>query len=289
MTRRELIAGALTAPVLLAKGRIDRNRISATTDEIGRTPQEALDFASQFRLRWVELRNVPGSNPLRNYALLSEAEIKRAEVAFAANGTKVSFLRSDLLKFAWPGASDANIRWESRKDDIHKACVTARLLDCDKLGVFTGQRVSDPKTAFQRIADELGQLAEIAGTYGVNLLIENEPSQNIGTSREIAGLMALLTSKWVGYNWNPQNDVPLKEKPFPDGYSALPKKRMLNAQFSSKGILRESPERLDWAGIVKALEKDGFAYRLGLETQVSDDTMRTAAHESMENMMRIVG
>ena len=73
MTRRELLAAALTTPALLAKTRIDKTRISAITDEIGLTPQDSLDFAKQYGLRWIELRNVPGSKPAREYAFLSEA------------------------------------------------------------------------------------------------------------------------------------------------------------------------------------------------------------------------
>jgi len=306
MTRRELLAATLTAPALLGKTRIDRTRISAITDEIGLTPQESLDFAKQYGLRWIELRDVPGSKPAREYAFLSEAEVKEAAASFAANGLKVSFVNTGLLKFAWPGTepvrkrpetdeakskrlASEQKRWDARKDDVHRACVAANILGCDKTRVFAGQRVADPKTVYQRIADEIGPLAEIAGTYKVHLLIENEASQNIGTSQEIADIMPLLPSKWVGYNWDPQNALPLKEIPFPDGYAVLPKKRMLNLQFKGKGIMEKSPEKLDWAAIVKALEKDGYQYELGLETHLFDGTLIAAAHESMETMMRIVG
>ena len=42
MTRRELLAGVITAASLPAKPtKIDRSRISAITDEIGKTPQAA--------------------------------------------------------------------------------------------------------------------------------------------------------------------------------------------------------------------------------------------------------
>jgi sugar phosphate isomerase/epimerase len=306
MTRRELIAAALTAPALFGKTRIDKARISAITDEIGLTPQDSLDFARQYHLRWIELRNVPGSKPGREYAFLSEAEVKEAATSFAANGLKVSFVNTGLLKFTWPGTEPARRRpeteearakrlaseqkkWDARKDDVHKACVAANILGCDKLRVFAGQRVADPKTVYQRVADEIGPLGEIAGTYKVHLLVENEASQNIGTSQELADIMPMLPSKWIGYNWDPQNALPLKEIPWPDGYAVLPKKRMLNLQFKGKGIMANSPEKLDWAAIVKALDKDGYPGELGLETHLFDGTLIAAAHESMENMLRIVG
>jgi hypothetical protein len=103
MTRRELIAAALTAPALFGKTRIDKSRISAITDEIGLTPDDALDFAKQYHLRCVELRNVPGSKPGKEYAFLSEAEVKQAATSFEADGLKVSFINTGLLKYGWPG------------------------------------------------------------------------------------------------------------------------------------------------------------------------------------------
>jgi L-ribulose-5-phosphate 3-epimerase len=306
MTRRELLAAALTAPALFGKTRIDKTRISAITDEIGLTPQDSLDFAKQYGLRWIELRNVPGSKPGKEYAFLTEPEVKEAATSFAANGLKVSFVNTGLLKFGWPGTEPARRRpeadaakakrladeqklWDARKDDVHRACASANILGCDKLRVFTGTRVAEPKTVYQRVADEIGPLAEITGTYKVHLLIENEASQNIGTSQEIADIMPMLPSKWIGYNWDPQNALPLKEVPWPDGYSVLPKKRMLNLQFKGKGIMEKSPEKLDWAAIVKALDKDGYQGQLGLETHLFDGTLIAAAHESMETMLRIVG
>jgi sugar phosphate isomerase/epimerase len=306
MTRRELLAAALTAPALLAKTRIDKTHISAITDEIGLTPQDSLDFAKQYGLRWIELRNVPGSKPGKEYAFLAEPEVKEAAASFAGHGLKVSFVNTGLLKFTWPGtealrkrpeADEARAkrlaseqkRWDARKDDVHKACVSANILGCDKLRVFAGTRVADPKTVYQRIVDEMMPLAEIAGTYNVHLLVENEASQNIGTSQELADIMPMLPSKWIGYNWDPQNALPLHEVPWPNGYAVLPKKRMLNLQFKGKGIMEKSPEKLDWASIVKALDKDGYQGQLGLETHLFDGTLIAAAHESMATMMRIVG
>jgi L-ribulose-5-phosphate 3-epimerase len=306
MTRRELIAATLTAPALFGKSRIDKSRISAITDEIGLTPEDALDFAKQYRLQCIELRNVPGSKPGKEYAFLSEAEVKQAATSFEANGLKVSFINTGLLKYGWPGtepirkkpeAEEARAkrlaseqkRWDARKDDVKRACTAANILGCDKLRVFTGSRVADPKTVYKRIADEVQELSEIAATFKVYLLIENEASQNIGTSQELADIMAMLPSKWIGLNWDPQNALPLKEVPFPDGYAVLPRKKILNIQFKGKGIMASSPEKLDWAGIVKALEKDSYQYRIGLETHLFDGTLIQAAHESMEDMLRIVG
>src|ERR1035441_7774496 len=93
--------------------------------------------------------------------------------------------------------------------------------------VFAGTRVADPTTVYQRIADTLGEMSQLAEKEKVYLLIENEGSQSVATAAEIADVMKLIPSPWVGYNWDPHNAYG-KEKAYPEGYGLLPKARMLN-------------------------------------------------------------
>jgi sugar phosphate isomerase/epimerase len=303
MTRRELLASSLLAPALFAKSRIDKTRISAITDEIGLTANDAIEFAKRYGLQWVELRSVPEKK--KEYAFLPEPELKEAEASFKANGLRVSFLNTSLMKFGWPGtepvrrrpetpeAHDKRIaaeakRWERHMDDLKQACTAANILGVDKMRVFTGSRVAEPQSVYPRLAEVIGDMAEISGKFKVHLLIENEASQNVGTSVELAEILKLLPSKWIGFNWDPQNALPLKEKPFPDGYEALPKKRMLNAQIKGKGVM-DNPEKLDWKSILQAMQRDGYPYEIGLETHIFDGTLIEAANISMKEILHIVG
>ena len=65
ITRRRLLAGAATlaaASRLSAfRSRITKASISAITDEIGKTQADAIDFAHQYGLSFIELRNLPES------------------------------------------------------------------------------------------------------------------------------------------------------------------------------------------------------------------------------------
>jgi hypothetical protein len=61
MKRREFVAAIASAPFLHAKNRIDMSRIAALTDEVAKSPAEAIAFVKKYGLTWVELRNVPGS------------------------------------------------------------------------------------------------------------------------------------------------------------------------------------------------------------------------------------
>jgi sugar phosphate isomerase/epimerase len=307
MTRREIVAAASAAAFaarLRARGHWDKSRISAITDEIGTSTDESIAFAHQYGLQFVELRNPPGNK--KEYFALTEPEIKADAVRFQKEGLKISFLNTSLLKFTWPGSEPAHqrpedpdvrekrlaaekARWDRRMDDLHLIIRCAQIMGCDKARVFTGERVADPKTMYQRIADAIGEMALTAEREKIYLLIENESTQNIGTSPELADIMKLIPSKWVGYNWDPFNAYQYnKEIAYPDGYNALPKSRMLNIQVKARGVMPDSPEKEDWKGIMVALEKDGYKGKIGLETHTPMSTRIQDAHASMEEILRIV-
>jgi sugar phosphate isomerase/epimerase len=308
MTRRTLLAAAAVCTLPLgARNRIDKSRISAITDEIGLTTDESIAFAHKYGLENVEIRNPPKNEPnaRKEYFALTEPEIKADAIRFSKEGLKVSFVNTSLLKFTWPGSEAARkrtetaearekrlaaekARWDNRLDDLHKAIRCTQIMGADKLRVFAGTRVEDPKTMYQQIADALGEMSKVAEKEKVYLLLENEGSQNVGTAQELSDVMKLIPSKWVGYNWDPHNAYG-KEKAYPDGYQALPKARMLNLQIKGKGVMPESPEKEDWKTIMQALEKDGYKHKIGLETHLFDGTLIAAAHKSMEEIMHIVG
>ena len=124
-------------------------------------------------------------------------------------------------------------RWDRRLEDSQTAIRCAHIMGCDKVRVFAGTRVADPTTIYQRIADKLGELSKLAEREKVYFLLENEGSQNVATSQELADVMKLIPSKWVGFNWDPNNAYGM-ETAYPDGYNALPKERMLNLQIKGQ-------------------------------------------------------
>ena len=306
MTRRELLAaGAAFAtcatPLMAAKTHIDKSRISAITDEIGLSTEESIAFAHHYGMQNVEIRNPPGK---REYFTLPEPEIKADADLFAKEGLKVTFVNTSLLKFTWPGTEAARrrtetpeardkrlaaekLRWDQRGEDLQRVIRCAHIMGCDKVRVFAGSRVADPTMVYQMIADTLGEMSKVAEKEKVYLLLENEGSQSVATAAELADVMKLIPSKWVGYNWDPHNAYG-KEKAYPEGYSLLPKERMLNLQIKGKGVMPESPEKEDWRAIFAALNNDGYEGKIGLETHLFDGTLITAAHKSMDEIMKIV-
>ena len=306
MTRRELLAlaAAGAAARLRARTNWDKTHISAITDEIGNTVEEAVAFAHQYGLQWVEIRDRHTVESRKEYFTLSEAEIKTDAQLFAKEGLKVSFINTSLLKFAWPGMEPPRPRpedpaakerrlagekakFDNRMDDLAKAIRCAQWMGCDKVRVFTGNRVAEPPSVFLRVAEVLGEMTALAEKENVYLLIENEGSQNVGTSAELAGIMKAISSKRVAMNWDPHNAYG-KETSYPDGYKLLPLDRLMNVQVKAKGVMPNSPEKEDWKGIMTSLANDGYTGKVGLETHIFDGTLIAAAHTSMEEILRIV-
>jgi sugar phosphate isomerase/epimerase len=252
----------------------------------------------------MELRDRMVGRSRKEYSTCTEAEIKEDALKFQREGIKISFIDASLLKFTWPGLEPARNRpeepdarerrlanekaqFDRRLDDLGKAINLAHLMGCDQIRVFTSNRVREPQTAFPRVAEVLGEMAEVAGKEKIYLVIENEGSQNVGTSAELAEIMKVIPSKWVGMNWDPHNAYG-RETSFPDGYNLLPKNRLMNVHVKAYGVLPGGKEREDWQAIMTALGRDGYEGKVSLETHVYDGTLIEKAHLSMEEMLRIV-
>ncbi len=304
MTRRELLIATLASPALLAKtNKIGQSRLSAISDEIAKTPAAAIAFAKQYGLQWLELRDVPGRKIV--YNALPEAELKAAAKEFQDAGVKISFLNTGMLKFGLPGTEVKRSRAETpeakakrlgseqkrfadRMDELDKAIRAAQILGCTKVRVFAFLRVEEPEKVYPRVVDIIGEMAKVAEREKIQLLLENEASCNVGTSAELATFLKMLPSKALGLNWDPLNAVSLKETVFPDGYSLLPKKRIWNVQIKGRSIL-DYPQKMDWAAMLHALEKDGYQGQVGLETHIFGEEQVQRSHESMQAMLKLVG
>jgi sugar phosphate isomerase/epimerase len=287
LSRRALLAGcaaAAAARSLPAAGaRLTKARIAAITDEIGATQADAIAFAKQHALQWVELRNVPGSK--QEFAFLINPELKRYAAELVENKLKVSLLKTSLLKFSWNDAAEKP-RWDRRREDLIRAITAAQILGTDKIRIFTGARVPDPRTAYPAIVETMRELIPLAENARVRLLIENDATQNIGTCAELAAILNLLPSKTLGFNWDPWNALTPGEAVWPDGYAKLPRARMLNAQIKSEALLPGGP--INCRAMMEAMRRDGYQGEISIATETFDGTFEKA-DGSVRELMHIVG
>jgi sugar phosphate isomerase/epimerase len=289
-----LLAAAIAAlgPRLhAAKPRITKSRVSVITDEVGKTQTDALAFAKQHGLQMVELRTVPETG--KEFAFLSEPELRGYASELAAARIKCSLLKTSLLKFRWPefgGAEAEQKRWDRRKDDAAKAISAAQILGTDKIRLFTGARTANPAGAFPAIVKVLQELIPMAEAARMHLVIENEPTQNVGASAELKSILELLPSRTVGFNWDPQNAIALHETAWPDGYALLPKARMINMQVKAEALAAAGQIR--WRSLFETMQKDGYAGTISLATEVGAlDKPGTfdKANDAIGDLLHIVG
>jgi len=305
VTRRRFLASALVPAALPGKktAPVDRSRISALTDEIARSPQAAIQFLQQYGLRLAELREVPGGGGTYDESL-TEAELRSAAKELKEAGISVSFLDAGSMKYFLPGTEPARrtpesdaarakrvardgTEFERRMDHIRKAINAAKILGAAQVRIFAFGRVAEPMKLMPRIARILEPMVAVAAKEKIRLLVENEGSCNVATCAELAELMKLMPSKWVGVNWDVTNGLAFKETPFPGGYKLLPPNRIGNVHMKGRSLL-DYPERLDWKSIFEVMTKDGYRGAFGLETHIFGAGQIQASHDSMKEILRIL-
>lgn len=294
ISRRGVLCSAAAAASgrLLAFGgnRISPSRLAVLTDECAKTHDAAIEFAKQYDLRWVELRGVPGERT--SYFQLPDERLRSMARSFKDAGLRVSFLNTGMLKFHFPDkapperAARAQAAFDGRLDTLRAAIRAAHEFDVDKIRVFAFMRTEDPAASFPRVVDILGELAAIANKEGVNLLLENEPSTNGGSTEEVVKLCSLVGASNFGINWDPFNDIAMKRVPFPDSYALIPREKLWNVQVKAKGLV-VGPDLLDWGAIFSGLAKDGYTGQVGLETHIFDGTLIEKAHLSMKKLLEL--
>ncbi len=308
MNRRSFLAAGIAAAVSTSRAatnRLDKTRVSAITDEVSRSPAEAIEFAHKFGMQWLSLRAIPaplGTKGVEYYTLDPDA-LRKANDEFKAAGIGVSFLDTPFLKFGLPGTEPVRRRpedpaarekrvaheqmmFDRRLDDLRLGFRAGNVFHCTDLRIFTFNRIAQPESIFPRIADVVGEMAALAQKEGFRLLIENETTQNCGTSLETAHFLKLVP-KNVGINWDSLNALPLGEKPWPDGYNAVPKDRMWNVHVKGKSLL-DYPEHQDWPALLNAMDRDGFTGHLELETHIFGEGQIAGSHASMKELMRLL-
>lgn len=300
--RREFIASSLFSRFVRAASAIGWNRLSILTDETAKSPAEAIAFAKQYNIGWVELRGVPGGGG--TYAYLPEEKVREAARELKDAGLKVSFLNTPMLKFQMPGTEYFRPRNESeeakakraardaaandrRMEDLGKAIRAAEIFGVRKIRVFTYNRVADVESMLPKVAAVLDELGAVAHKAGMELLIENEASQNVATSPELKRILELVKSPGIGINWDPVNEIHREGSPWPDGYAGLPKAKIKNVQLKAESLIL-GKVMLPWDEIFRKLAEDGYKGQVGLETHVFDGTLLEKAHLCVAKLKEIM-
>jgi L-ribulose-5-phosphate 3-epimerase len=254
--------------------------IAAITDEFSTDLGDALDAMAAIGMTGAELRVIGGRNVLE----LTDDEVDRVMTAVRARGMQVPAIASPLLKCTLPHgpAIDARLQQDvfgspytfaDQPRLARRAFEIARRTGARIIRVFSYWRTVDPPAVFDDVVSALGELADEAQAAGIVIGLENEPACNVGTAHETARVLAALDHPALQIVWDPANAFVLGERPYPDGYAALPVRRIAHVHAKDCRVRDLVPEwgllgemGLDWSGQLTALLRDRYDGWVSLET-----------------------
>jgi len=268
------------------------------TDEVHADFTTACDHVAAWGVPLIEVRNVDGKNAV----LLDDDEVTRALDTVHRHGLRVSGIASPVFKSplderATGAAADFTVAGAETVDAqlrlLERACVLAKRFDTRLVRVFTFLRVPWSEAVIDDVARHMTRAAEIAAAHDVVLAVENEPACVVGTGDELGRFFARLDAvlpealrPHVGALWDPGNALAIgEERPYPDGYRALPAGRLLHVHLKDLGAEPASfgtfvplgQGRIDYEGQFRALEQDGYEGSVVLEPHYAPAGMHSAA------------
>ena len=280
-------------------------KLGIITDEIGDDFEKSLDFITQQSLGNCELRDLWGKNIMN----VSQGDLKRARQLIDKHQLHVSDIASPIFKYNLPEVPappeqvdqfGASFTDKDSEMLLKKSFELAKFLGTRKIRVFSFLRVrpEEAEKAYPLIRDRLARAAEAAKKNGMTLVLENEPTCNVGTGKELGRILRDVKSSSLRGTWDPANATVLNEVPYPDGYREV---RGLFDHMHAKDSKRDPATGkmswlpvgagiVDWHGQIKALREDGYKGTLSLETHYrrADGNKLESTRESLEGLMRII-
>lgn len=279
-------------------------KLAFITDEATQDLGEAIEFARIHGLAGVELRSVedtpidriPGEK-LREYRRMLDAA-----------GLTVCNLAGSFFKCLSGEA-------EGELDKLTRLCDAADILGCDTIRGFAFFAGASGPEITDEIVEAFGPVKDLLKKRGKTLLLEADPSVNTTNHASLATLLDRLDSDVIGAIYDPGNDIydPFRETPYPDGYEAV--KKWVRHVHIKDAVRNEADEPccvcigtgwVDYPGLVRALDRDGYTGWMSLEThyrvgtEISEELMTRpggaafsagglgATAESAEALRRIV-
>lgn len=278
-SRRRFLTGLAGGALVKFRAQPDL-KVGVITDEISQDFDHALAVARELGVQHVELRAMWKKNLMD----LKEDEIKEARRLLTKYGMKVTDIASPFMKVDAPGfptktgqrdTFNARFGYKEQPEVLERAIQLAKVLETDKIRVFSFWRVEKPAQIFDLIVTDLRRALEKAKKHKISLVLENEHACNVATAAESVKLLAAIQDPNFGLNWDPGNAFAAGEKSYPDGYNLLPKNRILHVHVKdakrdpATGKTEWYPMgqgALDYVGQFKSLMRDGYRHAVSLET-----------------------
>ncbi len=237
----------------------------------------------------------------------TRASLDRAQQLLDRYGLRVSDIASPLFKYNLPeiparmekrDTFRADFTEQDTEQLLSRAFDLARFFKTSKVRIFSYWRAEEPEKAYLYVRDRLARAASRAAKNRIILVLENEPTCNIGTGRELGRLLRDVNSPYLRGNWDPANAAMLGEVPYPNGYREV---RGLFAHMHIKDVEREpgtgklkwapvGAGLIDWRGQFQALRKEGYDGTMSLETHYrrADGNAEESTRQSLDGLVGIL-
>ena len=269
-------------------------KVSVITDEISSDRETAIELASEWGIRHVEIRGlwdkrVPDITPKQLERLKNILD--RYEVDVVAISPGVFKVRID---------DEGAIR-QHLMNRLPESIDLAENLGTRIIVIFgfISDGVRDEE-AFDRAVNLLRQASDYAAKRDVILALENEPICIADTGKRAAEIVNAVNRENLLINWDPCNAYTSGEKPFPDGYRHV---RNLMVHFHLKdGVISgcggERKVRYVPPGEgeikvleqIEALKRDGYEGFISIETHFSPRVKGTyRCWAALKEMLKRIG
>lgn len=253
---------------------------SAITDEFSPDFDTAIEAMSAVGMTGAELRLISGKNIVE----LSDDDVSDLRARAEKRGIRVLSIASPVLKCVLPGGPPIDPRFQQDVfgssytfDDqprlTERAFAVAAKAGAGIIRVFSYWRTTAPERCFDSIVLALRALAEEAAPRGIVIGLENEHACNVATGAEAGRMLAAVDHPALKLIWDPANASILGEIPYPQGYQSLPSARIVHVHAKDCKVRDHKPTwgplgemDIDWRGQIAALERDGYAGSISLET-----------------------
>ena len=248
-------------------------RLCIVTDEISQDLAHALDVCEDEGVSTVELRAVDGANIVSH----DDDSVEKIKAMIDGRGFRVGSIASPFLKCHISGGGDPQGATHfaapaSRAEQwgiLERSFEVARLFGAPLVRTFSFWRVPDPETVRDEVAEVIAEAAKRTGEAGLTLGIENEHACNLATGAETRWVLDRVSSPALGVIWDPGNEAVMDSEPFPGGYEQV-RDRMVHVHLKDAdqngNWTKMGTGIIDYPGQFRALDEDGYAGLLSLET-----------------------
>lgn len=239
--------------------------LGIVSDEISPDFAVAAQYAAEWGIRIVELRMLRSGR----VPSVQSAEIKSVSRIARESGIRISALSPGIFKHTLSQTKEIE---HEILDTLPRTIDLAGELGATLIIVFGFQRENHEDQERESLwLDAIRRAAEIAGTAGMDLAIENEPGFWCSSGATTADLLKKAGKKNLGANWDPCNAYGAEPRPYPDGYQAVKEfVRNVHVKDTLEGsLIRCVPVgegAIDWKGQLEALLREDLVSHITIET-----------------------